>query len=309
MHARKFQDGSVAASVLLGRNERTAIKKTVVSRALCEISFSRRDSAMNKQNAESLVAYLSMRKAPNQHAVHIDGRVVTEPLGRTVPIKDGAMISLYGQCTYAYLVQIRNEDMSKSEEPPAKRRATSPSPKKPSASRDIQKRGHQLVVGEQTCSLCMEILIKTTFAVPCSHAFCSECTVQCNNVCPNCRGKVREWMPARAYDSMIWGTALLGLLDKNDAIAYLERRKENGEEDPTEEEKASILGETAPGNEKGCYMPSPAKNVAMTTMPPIYPQNSNGASNLFGNNLAVSAAASNGKTGNSADDAICLDTP
>lgn len=321
IHARRFQDGSVAASVLLGRNQITGITQSSVSRALCEISFSRREQQVNNNSnsdQSSLVAYLSMRKAPSQHAVHIDGKLVSQPLGRTIPINDGSIISLWGSCTFAYRVQIRNEDIQqhKSDEPPKKRRATaSPSsPKKPSATHEIRKRGHQLMVGEQTCSLCMDILIKSTFAYPCSHAFCSECTEQCvDNTCPNCRGKVEGWMPARAYDTIIWATALQGCFDRDDAIAYLERRKENGEQDPTDEEKACILGDAeAKKGSNGYYMPSPPKNaVATATLPPLFPTNPlNGiASNLFGNNLTVNAAAGNGKAGHSADDAIILDSP
>lgn len=183
IHARRFQDGSVAASVLLGRNETTGIKQSSVSRALCEVSFSRSDSNKisgktldgSQMTESSLVAYLSMRKAPNQHAVHLDGKIVSEPLGRTIPIRDGSMISLWGAFDFCYLVKIQSEDdtttttrNSREEEPPLKKRAKShqESPEKPSEIQVIRKRAHQLMVGESECAMCMEILIKSTFAIP-----------------------------------------------------------------------------------------------------------------------------------------------
>ena len=176
-HARKFDDGSVAASVLLGRNPTTGIQMSSVSRALCELSFSRSDknNTIAKKDGQSwLVAILSMRKAPGMHAVHIDGVAVDKPLGRTIPIKDGSIISLWGPLGFAYLVQILNRDDAQqkqkahSKSVSLKRKAVEPpsSSKQLSAHKEIRKRGHQLMVGEQTCSLCMDILIKSTFAYP-----------------------------------------------------------------------------------------------------------------------------------------------
>lgn len=194
-HARKFDDGSVAASVMLGRNEFTGILQTSVSRALCEVSFSRGspESSKKKDNAKRsddcssaapFVVSLTMRKAPAQHAVHIDGVVVGEPIGKRIPLEDGSIISLYGQTGFAYLVKIIRDNQNEREALPdnpnvnvnvkpvsQKRRADSlpsppNSPKKPTPHQEIRRRGHQLMVGEQTCSLCMDILIRSTFAYP-----------------------------------------------------------------------------------------------------------------------------------------------
>lgn len=179
IHARRFQDGSVAASVLLGRNETTGIKQSSVSRALCDVSFSRGTGKTpdgdNPMDESSLVAHLSMRKSPGQHAVHLDGKIVTEPLGRTIAIGDGSIITLWGQVEYCYLVQIRSEDdtnttaaTANDSEPPNKKQCAdnNMSPRKSSAIQVIRKRAHQLMVGESTCALCMDILIKSTFAIP-----------------------------------------------------------------------------------------------------------------------------------------------
>ena len=346
IHARRFNDGAVASSVLLGRNKQTGINHSGVSRALCEVSFSRSDAGKSDKNqcdseSQPLVAYLSMRKAPKLHLVHIDGRVVNEPLGRTIPIHHGSVISLRGALEYAYLVQICKDDVTQSTQQPArfkndegegsadetsslKRKADSISmstpPKKNNAPhQEIRKRSHQLMVGEQTCALCMDILIKSTFAIPCSHAFCAECTQQVvNNTCPSCRGTVTQWMPARSFDTIIWATALQGCFDVDDAKAYLDRRKDNGEEDPTEEERACILGNIK-CDSSGYYMPSPARNGAgmattMPTMPPMF-QNVNPNLTSLGNstNLTVNTTnttiSGNQKAGASADDAICLDSP
>jgi hypothetical protein len=126
-----------------------------------------------------------MRKAPAQHAVHIDGVPVSEPIGKRITLEDGSIISLYGQTGFAYLVKIQRDNPNEHDRDAPlpnnvnvhvksisqKRRAdslTSPpnSPKKPTPHQEIRRRGHQLMVGEQTCSLCMDILIRSTFAYP-----------------------------------------------------------------------------------------------------------------------------------------------
>jgi hypothetical protein len=212
---------------VLGRRETTGIKLQSVSRALCEVSFSRvsrggvcslddkavkwespdaaADDALDPAAASTdapnkpagVVAYLSMRKAPRQHSVHIDGVSLSEPLGRQIELKDGQIISLWGPLGFAYLVQFgvdpeeenvtikanvkaegtanvkTEEDTSiinckdttnqKSESGDSLKRKAPPSP---SPHQEIRKRSHQLMVGEQTCALCMDILIKSTFAYP-----------------------------------------------------------------------------------------------------------------------------------------------
>lgn len=291
IHARKFQDGTVASSVLLGRNEITGIKQPSVSRALCDVSFSRKN--------EELVVFLSMRKAPGQHGVFLDGVKIAEPLGRGMPIRDGCIVSLWGQHEYAYLIQILKEDDTSSPVAatavPNETSTHESEQKQSTPHREIRKRSHQLMVGEQTCALCMDILIQTTISIPCGHHFCSPCTTSLHNqICPSCRGTVQGWMPARSFDTIIWATALQGCFDREDAVAYLERRKDCGEDDPTEEERECILGK------KGFHLPSPKKNEVVTLTV-------NAA--VANNNLTVNTSRAKNNLGASADNAICLDSP
>ncbi len=64
--------------------------------------------------------------------------------------------------------------------------------------------------------------------------------------CPTCHGNVVEvWMPTRFYDAMVWLFALQGFLDSSDTEKYLEmRRAIAGEDNPTEEERGSIMNIT-----------------------------------------------------------------
>ncbi|KAL3795750.1 hypothetical protein HJC23_008237 [Cyclotella cryptica] len=285
-----------------------------------------------------------MRKDPSQHYVHIDGIAVSEPIGLKIPLQDGSIISLWGQTGFAYLVKILCDNQDDQEAKPnnhnvnvkcqhdkvsnqstcQKRRADSPpsppnSPKKPTPHQDIRRRGHQLMVGEQTCSLCMDILIRSTFAYPCGHAFCAECTGKCCNVCPTCRGHVQGWMPARSFDTIIWATALQGCLDPEDAKSYLQRRKESGEEEPTIHEKECILGKAAQkenGGENGYYLPSPSPCYptplnSTTLLPPLFSGAVNPAFHSCPTSWTVNSGSylPNSRSGTSAEDAICLDSP
>ena len=382
IHSQLFKDGNIAASVLLGRNKYTGIKTPGVSRALCEVSFSRRqenlknvkhnnDSNDNHNNNDrcTLIAHVIMRKPPTKpncinasHTVCINGYLVDEPIGRPIPIQDGSIISLSGEKKFAYLVRILEVDdtvnsstngvtaaaasttstsiSSESEtqkftQPPEKSSSAitqrmaqpiksedpslyfehkspiiteKPTALSPTKHRLLRKRSHQLMIGEQTCALCMDILIKSTFAYPCGHAFCHSCTTSCNNKCPSCRGDVKGWMPARSYDTIIWATALQGCFEKEDAKAYLERRREHGEDEPTEMERECILGNDGDDNDdccekKGYYVPSPIKNGVPTvaSMPPIYSNESCMAA------FCTNAANNMARRGTSADDPICLD--
>lgn len=342
-HARRYHDGSIAAVALLGRSDQTGITWTVVSRALCDVSLARcssngssgevltvddnaasgarglnnRGSASNKsgtalesrsnqQRQYTTAAWLSMRKAPRQHGVFLDGQLVQVPIGRQVPVKDGSILSLYGPTGFAYQIRIShnvtdlentmrknssqdnnaadnpyNVDISKSEidalnSNNSKKRKNPPSStsleedrqqqnsmsnqtiaKESSPHQQTRQRAHQLMIGECTCAMCMDILVKSTFAYPCGHAFCGECAdsippsssttagaINCSTnkaMCPTCRGQVQGWMSARSFDTMVWATALQGCLDRDDAQYYLERREKCGEDAPSAHELKSIL--------------------------------------------------------------------
>ena len=109
-------------------------------------------------------------------------------------------------------------------------------------------------------ALCMDILVKSTFAFPCGHAFCGGCAKDFTDaataisaparstrgttfkgICPTCRQNVQGWMPARSFDTQVWAIALQGCFERSDAEYYLERREEFGEDAPTDVERGSIL--------------------------------------------------------------------
>ena len=131
IHSSKFDDGSVAATVLLGRNNATGITWTAISRAVCDVSLSTTSSS-NKRGVA--VASLGMKKPAGKHHVYLDGELVDKPLGREIPLQNGSIISLLGPNGMAYQVHI----FQSGDDPKAfdatcnspKRRKTSPPLKK-----------------------------------------------------------------------------------------------------------------------------------------------------------------------------------
>ena len=307
-YASTYEDGRYAAVVSLGRNRSTGIKWGTVSRALCDVSLASKDkteSGSQQQSfnkcirggARSAVAYLTMRKAPGNHAVYLDGDLVTTTIGCEIPLEHGSIISLFLRTGFAYQVNILNNDNDAIiaatratlactvEESPIKRQKVSPltdidrfvvdntrplptqisSSTTTSTRQLIRERAHKAMESEFTCAMCFDVLVKSNFAFPCSHAFCEECSMSVTNAaatsnltasiddtsqsnkgtCPTCRGTVKSWMPARSYDAMIWSYALQGFLDRSDAEYYLERREQAGEDAPTEEERGSIMNITS----------------------------------------------------------------
>ena len=103
IHSSKFDDGSVAATVSLGRNNATGIIWTAISRAVCDVSLSTTSSS-NKRGVA--VASLGMRKPAGKHHVYLDGELIDKPLGREIPLQDGSIISLLGPNGMAYQVHI-----------------------------------------------------------------------------------------------------------------------------------------------------------------------------------------------------------
>ena len=131
IHSSKFDDGSVAATVSLGRNNATGITWTAISRAVCDVSLSTTSSS-NKRGVA--VASLGMRKPAGKHHVYLDGELIDKPLGREIPLQNGSIISLLGPNGMAYQVHI----FQSGDDPKAvdaicnspKRRKTSPPLKK-----------------------------------------------------------------------------------------------------------------------------------------------------------------------------------
>jgi hypothetical protein len=156
-YASKFQDGSIAAIVSLGRNYATGIKWAQVLRALCDVSLTKSSSVGKKKevcmvdlaaspDAKNAASYMSgasqssddARKAqPNdeiagataflsKHAVYVDGDMVNKPLGGEMVLRNGAIIYLYGHVGFAYQVVISQND----KDAPATCKSTTPKNRK-----------------------------------------------------------------------------------------------------------------------------------------------------------------------------------
>mmetsp|Transcript_9037 Transcript_9037/g.19496 ORF Transcript_9037/g.19496 Transcript_9037/m.19496 type:complete len:503 (+) Transcript_9037:83-1591(+) len=305
-------------------------------------------------------AFLSMRKAPQQHFVFLDGEFVEKPLGREVPLPHGSIISLCGPTGFAYEVVIsqndnmENNSMDAAEindgcvvvgETSSKKRKANPSDKtmtespkrakrQPQPHHEQRKRAHKLMIGEFTCAMCMDILVKSTFAYPCMHAFCEKCSRDISNAvapsngahtrtsrgtCPTCRGKVEGWGAARSFDTIVWAAAMQGCFERDDAEYYLERREECGEDAPTTVERECILNDTEGGNDGGSGKSDGGKNLYLPpnpslqqstnlirTLPPLFPTASNGHLNNE-NHGGLGGRQRPPKLGMSNDDVICID--
>jgi len=162
IYSKKYQDGSEAARVPLGRNESTGIDQwTKISRALCEVSLHKPieggkvvidllDSADNRKlksdtpvdynnnkrpspksgdNDKAAIASLGMRKQAGDHYVWLDGQLIKEPLGREIEIQDGSILSLFGVTGLSYQIKLYQDDDKKKspkKKSPKKRKLNTP---------------------------------------------------------------------------------------------------------------------------------------------------------------------------------------
>lgn len=145
--ASKFQDGSVAAIVSLGRNSPTGIKWRSMSRALCDVSLKevamvdlaatttssnpgRGGGRANDEETATAAAFLCMLKPAGKHLVYLDGELVKKPPGRAFPLANGSIIALYGPSGFAYEVVISQDDKEEDDvagaTSPKKRKAVNP---------------------------------------------------------------------------------------------------------------------------------------------------------------------------------------
>jgi hypothetical protein len=107
-YAVNCEDGSKAATAILGRQRVTKIKWTGLSRALCDVSLVERSAASSSE----VFALMRMRRPPNEdgqynsHCVFLDGNVVNASLGAEIPLTNGSIIALHGPSGFAYQVCI-----------------------------------------------------------------------------------------------------------------------------------------------------------------------------------------------------------
>jgi hypothetical protein len=106
-YAVNCEDGSKAATAILGRQKVTEIKWIGISRALCDVSLVERSAS-----SSTVFASMHMRRPPNtdgqynSHHVYLDGDLVNAALGVEIPLKNGSIIALYGPTGFAYQVCI-----------------------------------------------------------------------------------------------------------------------------------------------------------------------------------------------------------
>jgi hypothetical protein len=309
-YAVSCEDGSQAAMAILGRQKVTEIKWIGISRALCDVSLVERSAS-----SSTVFASMHMRRPPNtdgqynSHHVYLDGDLVNVSLGVEIPLKNGSIIALYGPTGFAYQVCIcQNIENANATANETTNITSNSSPKRqkintaeagmsdnehhvPTERERIRQRAYKVMEDEFKCALCTDILVKSTFAFPCSHAFCKDCselyattnkksTSSCNKVgtCPTCMGDVLSWMSARSYDSQVWSFALQGCFERSDAEEYLRRREQAGDDAPTEEERGSILNTSEGGENDNDVTISrssllinkqPETNHVVKTLPPM----------------------------------------
>jgi hypothetical protein len=93
------ENGSEAATLLLGRHGVTNIHWKGISRELCDVSIEKQNTAV--------IASLCIRQPNiNKHRVFIDGKKVNAALEAEIQVKDGSIIALFGPTGFAYRVYI-----------------------------------------------------------------------------------------------------------------------------------------------------------------------------------------------------------
>jgi hypothetical protein len=268
-YARIDNDGNYSCELKLGRSEFSSISWNKISRSLCDIGMTRVKNNHNNNNNNSkdddVTVWIKMRKGVDQHAVHLDGKLLAQPIGQHFRIHDNSIISLFGATGFAYRIKIESNGavINRGESVASRKRGAPDSTSQPSSSSDANKRhkhpgvlqdAHSLIENSTECPLCCEILVKTVAIHPCGHNFCAVCAETHfgpgKKECPICRGQIQGFTPNRLVDTMIWAVALNGCFDRDDAISYLKRRENANMDAPTEEQKECIL-RCAKGEQEG----------------------------------------------------------
>ena len=163
IYSKKYQDGSEAARVSLGRSSKTTgIEWKKISRTICEVSLhkpieggskvvidlldsadngklksdtsvdcdnNKKPSPKSGDNDKAAIASLGMRKQAGDHCVWLDGQLIKAPLGRGIEIQDGSILSLFGVTGLSYQIKLYQDgDKKKSpkKKSPKKRKLNTP---------------------------------------------------------------------------------------------------------------------------------------------------------------------------------------
>lgn len=271
-YAHSDGDGKYTCEMKLGRTEFANIIWNKVSRALCDIGMTKKETTSDSRdgsNSIDVTAWIKMRKAEDQHLVHLDGTMIAHGINRKFRVQDGSILSLYGATGFAYRIRIESNGavVNKVASVASKKRGadelttiseTSESDAKRHKHPGVLQGAHSLIENSTECPLCFGIFVKTVAVHPCGHNFCEECaethlaSINCpdcadddtNGIrteCPCCRGEIEGFTRNRLADAMIWAVALNGCFDRDDAITYLKRREDAKMDAPTEEQKECIL--------------------------------------------------------------------
>lgn len=99
-------------------------------------------------------------------------------------------------------------------------------------------KSQKLMVEEMTCSICMDIIVKSTFCIPCGHVFCRQCVENLKptgstctkkndkrkkHECPNCRKDITSLMFTFHTDNIILSMVKRGDFEVDDALHFLKR--------------------------------------------------------------------------------------
>ena len=228
----KNQDGKERRSqkLSIGRNETTQIKDERVSRLLALLEYT----------GEFAVIKILIEG----HELHLNDDKITES---SISLREGDVLYLLSGKQYGYRVHYYDEK-------PDLKLTT----KKSQIKQTIQNARHSMAE-EFTCSICMEILVKSHVCHPCGHLFCESC-IPCideyntnNNrnlkgrkkkqlSCPTCRACPIKLSSLKALDNVIWTMTLQGgyYFSKDDVEHYLKRIGK--EDDLTPIENDCIFG-------------------------------------------------------------------
>jgi hypothetical protein len=277
-YARMDNDGNYSCELKLGRSEFSSVSWNKISRSLCDIGMTRVSNNNDNNSSNDVTAWIKMRKGVDQHMVHLNGKLLTRPIGQQFRIEDNSIISLFGATGFAYRIKIESNGavINRSEIVASRKRGATITDntsqpnygKNQNAKRHkhpgVLQDAHSLIENSTECPLCCEIFVKTVAIHPCGHNFCEGCaethfsmntctddtTTNGKTECPICRGLIQGFTRNRLVDSLIWAVALNGCFDRDDASSYLKRRENAKMDAPTDEQKECIL-RCAKGEQEG----------------------------------------------------------
>lgn len=102
--------GNYSCELTLGRCEFSGISWQKILRSLCDIGMTRVKNNNNNNNSkdDDVTVWIKMRKGVDQHEVHLDGKLLAQPIGQRFPIHDNSIISFWGATGFSYRIKIES---------------------------------------------------------------------------------------------------------------------------------------------------------------------------------------------------------